>query len=111
MPEHPGEQGNPLFLVRGQEEALGSQFCLFLRHPQADVPASVAGSPGEGSRALLNAGAGLSSSSCWETPEPQITAEGKYVKQRFGEQEMELLFKIITNPPNGGNWDPSRREG
>lgn len=80
--------GTPFFLARGQEEALGSQFCLFLKCLQANVPTSVAGSPGEGSRASLNAGAWLSSSSCWETPEPQIMAEGKYVKHRFGEQEM-----------------------
>lgn len=77
MPERPGEQRNTLLLARGQEEVLGSQFCLFLKHPQADVPTSVAGSPGEGSRALSNAGAQLSSSSCWETPEPQIMAEEK----------------------------------
>lgn len=51
----PSAKGNPLFLARGQEEALGSQFCHFLMRPQVDVPARAWGFPGEGSRGLLNA--------------------------------------------------------
>jgi len=54
MPEQPSELGNPLFLSRGQGEALASQFCLFLKRPQTDVPVSIAAVPGEGSRALLS---------------------------------------------------------
>lgn len=69
------ELGNPLFPAGGQEEALSSQFCLFLKLAPAAVPASAADLPGEGTRASLSSGG------CWESPEPQTVVKGKEAEQ------------------------------